>query len=357
MAISKRVILAAGHGGGDSGAAAQGSTEYVENIQITDKVAYYLRQAGGIEVHVVPHTLNLGPSIDWVNARFKNLNDGIAIEIHKNAGGGTGSEVWTPSHPDATAKKYSQVIADHLAKATGLPNRGVKFAQNNRWGRLGWCDDTKTYACLVEAGFIDVDPINDAMDNKYARGIANGILAYFGLPAGGSAAPAPAPAPKPAPSTGPRKSNEVIASEVVAGAWGNNPDRKNRLQAAGYNYDTIQAIVNGKLGGVKGPVPAASKPSVDAVAQQVINGAWGNGPDRQKRLQAAGYNFNEVQAAVNRKMGVGAAPTRKSNDQVANEIIAGQGGWGTNPQRADKLRAAGFDANSVQQLVNRKLGY
>lgn len=353
MSIAKRVILAAGHGGGDSGAAAQGSTEYVENIQITDKVAYYLRQAGGIEIHVVPHTLNLGPSIDWVNARFKNVNDGIAIEIHKNAGGGTGSEVWTPSHPDATAKAYSQTIADHLAKATGLPNRGVKYAQNNRWGRLGWCDDTNTYACLVEAGFIDVDPINDEMDNKYARGIANGILAYFGLPQSGGAAPKPTPQPAPAP----RKSNEVIATEVLAGAWGNNPERRSRLQAAGYNPDTIQGIVNARLGGVKGPVPAPARPSVDAVADQVIAGAWGNGPDRQARLQNAGYNYAEVQAAVNRKMGLGAAPTRKSSDQVANEIIAGQGGWGNNPQRADKLRAAGYDPNAVQQLVNRKLGF
>lgn len=258
MAITKRVILAAGHGQNDPGAVAQGSNEYVENIQITDKVVGYLRQAGGIEVHVVPHTLGLVESINWVNARFKNLLDGIAIEIHRNAGGGTGSEVWTPSHPDETAKKYSQLIADNMARTTGLRNRGVKYAQNNQWGRLGWCDDTKTYACLVEAGFIDVDPIDDNMDNKMARGIADGILVYFNIEAS-----APTPAPAPAPS---KKSNDQIADEVIAGQWGNGDLRKDKLQKAGYNYDTIQSLVNTKLGFN----PAAASPAGINVGDNVV---------------------------------------------------------------------------------------
>ena len=45
-----------------------------------------------------------------------------------------------------------------------------------------------------------------------------------------------------------RKSNEEIANEVLNGAWGYGEDRKNRLTQAGYNYDDIQAIVNNRLG-------------------------------------------------------------------------------------------------------------
>lgn len=45
-----------------------------------------------------------------------------------------------------------------------------------------------------------------------------------------------------------RKSNDQIASEVIAGAWGNGQDRVNRLNAAGYDANTIQNIVNQKLG-------------------------------------------------------------------------------------------------------------
>lgn len=54
-----------------------------------------------------------------------------------------------------------------------------------------------------------------------------------------------------------RKSNDEIANEVINGAWGNGEDRKNRLTQAGYNYDDIQAIVNNRLG--------VSKPQNSAV--------------------------------------------------------------------------------------------
>lgn len=41
-----------------------------------------------------------------------------------------------------------------------------------------------------------------------------------------------------------RKTDEEIAKEVIAGKWGNGQDRKNRLQAEGYDYNKIQKIVN-----------------------------------------------------------------------------------------------------------------
>lgn len=47
--------------------------------------------------------------------------------------------------------------------------------------------------------------------------------------------------------TGP-KTNEDIATEVINGEWGNGDERKKRLTEAGYNYSDIQAIVNKRLG-------------------------------------------------------------------------------------------------------------
>ena len=41
-----------------------------------------------------------------------------------------------------------------------------------------------------------------------------------------------------------KKSNEEIAKEVIAGKWGNGRERKENLIAAGYDYNKIQAIVN-----------------------------------------------------------------------------------------------------------------
>lgn len=41
-----------------------------------------------------------------------------------------------------------------------------------------------------------------------------------------------------------KKSNKAIAKEVLAGKWGNNPKRKKKLIAAGYDYEAIRKIVN-----------------------------------------------------------------------------------------------------------------
>ena len=39
--------------------------------------------------------------------------------------------------------------------------------------------------------------------------------------------------------------------------------------------------------------------TVTQIAMEVITGKWGNGSERKKRLENAGYNYNEVQAKVN----------------------------------------------------------
>lgn len=47
---------------------------------------------------------------------------------------------------------------------------------------------------------------------------------------------------------------------------------------------------------VKEPV---KKKSNDEIAKEVLNGSWGSGQDRKNRLESAGYNYSEVQALVN----------------------------------------------------------
>jgi GH25 family lysozyme M1 (1,4-beta-N-acetylmuramidase) len=44
-----------------------------------------------------------------------------------------------------------------------------------------------------------------------------------------------------------KKTDQAIADEVIAGKWGNGNDRRTRLEAAGYDYNTIQDLVNAKL--------------------------------------------------------------------------------------------------------------
>ena len=46
-----------------------------------------------------------------------------------------------------------------------------------------------------------------------------------------------------------------------------------------------------------------NKKSIDEVANEVINGKWGNAEERKNRLENAGYNYQEVQNRVNQILG------------------------------------------------------
>lgn len=151
-----------------------------------------------------------------------------------------------------------------------------------------------------------------------------------------------------------KKSNETIAEEVIAGKWGNGDDRKKRLIQAGYNYSDIQSIVNQKLSGTSS-IPKPTLKSSETIAQEVINGAWGNGEDRKNRLTAAGYDYSSIQDIVNKKLGASSSPSsnKKSNETIANEVI--QGKWGNGQDRKNRLQAAGYDYSAIQSIVNAKL--
>ena len=45
--------------------------------------------------------------------------------------------------------------------------------------------------------------------------------------------------------------------------------------------------------------------------------------------------------------------TRKNNEQLADEVIAGQ--WGNGTARKEALTKAGYDYNAIQKIVNEKL--
>lgn len=136
----------------------------------------------------------------------------------------------------------------------------------------------------------------------------------------------------------PKKSDEEIAEEVINGEWGNGDDRKNRLAAAGYNYDAIQGIVDARLTGK----------SYNEIAKEVINGAWGNGEDRRRRLSDAGYDYDAIQSIVN------SMSSTKSINEIAKEVL--NGAWGNGQDRVNRLTSAGYDYNAVQNEVNRLSG-
>lgn len=67
-----------------------------------------------------------------------------------------------------------------------------------------------------------------------------------------------------------------------------------------YDYPTIirETGLNHLGGDTPSPSPSPSK-TIDELAQEVIEGKWGNGEDRYNRLTEAGYDYYAVQDRVN----------------------------------------------------------
>ncbi len=145
------------------------------------------------------------------------------------------------------------------------------------------------------------------------------------------------------------KSVYELAREVLAGKWGNDPIRSQKLTEAGYNASLVQAEVN-KLVGYQSLPPQAPKKSNEELAKEVLEGKWGNGSDRASKLANAGYDYRAVQTIVNNILSSGSS---NSLDKIADEVIAGK--WGNGSDRVNRLANAGYDPYKVQAIVNRKL--
>lgn len=78
----------------------------------------------------------------------------------------------------------------------------------------------------------------------------------------------------------PTKSTDDLVLEVLLGEYGNGEDRKRLL---GDRYDEVQSRLNELYG----------------IAEEVIEGKWGNGWNRMNALNGAGYPYDIVQRIVN----------------------------------------------------------
>lgn len=85
-----------------------------------------------------------------------------------------------------------------------------------------------------------------------------------------------------------------VAKTVIRGYYGIGNDRANRLRAAGYDPNEVQAEVNRQLYG--NPKSSSGGVDINGLARAVIRGDYGNGAERQRRL---GSNYSAVQKRVN----------------------------------------------------------
>ena len=281
-----KVLLMNGHGGNpyDSGAVGNGYKEADLTRELADLVESRLTKYATIVRY--PKSRNAyadvqsGTFANYVSGGIKNID--YAFEIHFNAGGGTGTEIYITSAEKGHT--VEDAIVKKLASSIGVKNRGVKVTD---FSVIKTCKNYGVSSALLETLFIDSASdmkLWASSKAKIADAIVAGIVAGFGLKGSTSEA------------SKPKKTVAELAKEVIAGKWGNGSERKKKLEAAGYDYDAVQAEVNKQLG------VSTKKQVTSKVVQDVIDGKYGNGTARKKALEAAGYDYNEVQAAVNKKL-------------------------------------------------------
>ncbi len=139
-----------------------------------------------------------------------------------------------------------------------------------------------------------------------------------------------------------------LARRVIAGEFGNGDARR---AALGSRYSEVQAEVNRILAGGSSSAPVQpAAPDIEALAQAVIRGDYGNGDDRRAAL---GASYDAVQARVNEILGAGGSDGGSGGadiDALARAVIRGE--YGNGEERRSRLGSL-YDA--VQARVNETL--
>ena len=183
------ICISIGHGksakgGYDSGALGGGYQEF----KIAREIGKYIGEifkGYDCTADVINYdaTLYLTDRIAHVNKHGYDL----AIEIHLNASGGTGSEVYY-KHKSASGKKLAGAISKSIANTFGIRDRGAKVKINPENGTdyFGFVRSCKCESLLIETVFIDT-----ASDRKHvetasgqrqcAEAIVKAVADFYGI--------------------------------------------------------------------------------------------------------------------------------------------------------------------------------
>ena len=181
--MAKRVYVGIGHGGYDSGAVGNGFKEKDLTLSIGKYCNERLKQYG-IETKI-SRTTDCDSSINSKVAASNAFKADVCMDIHINAGGGDGSEVYY-SHVSPNGKKLAQSIVD-ATLAIRQNTRGIKTrVDDDGTDYFGMIRMTDAPAVLVECAFIDnatdIQIINTEAKRKvFGYAIADGVAKYLGV--------------------------------------------------------------------------------------------------------------------------------------------------------------------------------
>lgn len=200
------------------------------------------------------------------------------------------------THPyamnDAVYEKLIKLCAD-ICKRNG---RNKVLWLGSKEKTLAYQPKSNEMVLTAHRWFANKSCPGDWLYSRYGE-LADRINALLGS----SNVSTPATTPKPTPSAPTQSSSSETVYTVKRGDTLSGIAKKygtTYQKLAAYNGISNPNIIRV---GQKIKIPGAATPakSVDTLAKEVISGKWGNGTDRKNRLTAAGYDYNAVQRRVN----------------------------------------------------------
>lgn len=224
----------------------------------------------------------------WCSSNAANDNRAITIEVASDT-----------KHPYAVnAKAYATLIdlLVDICKRNGIPRLVWSTSKADRVNHKNGCNMT------VHRDYANKSCPGEYLYSRHAQ-IASEVNKRLG-------------------STDTRPQPEKVLYRVQTGAFRNKASAEALLQQVkAKGFDTYMVKVNGlykvqvgafaqksnaiamaaklKAAGFSTYVVSGGGKSVEEIAREVLQGKWGNGADRKARLEAAGYDYAEVQAKVN----------------------------------------------------------
>lgn len=175
--MAKKVFIGVGHGGSDPGAVANGFNEANLNLAIALACQDELSRHGVLTK--ISRTKDENDPLSEEIRECNAFNPDLAVEIHNNAGGGDGAEVYHSINGGTGATLAGNILVE--IKKIGQNSRGAKIRKNSRGSDYyGWIRSTKAPAVIVECAFLDNKTDIQIIDTK-AEQVAMGVAIAKGI--------------------------------------------------------------------------------------------------------------------------------------------------------------------------------
>lgn len=179
-----KVFIGVGHGGKDPGA-----VKFVKESEANLNMALGMKaelEKNGVQVKLSREREEDDPLVEEIREANAFSAD-AAVEVHNNAGGGKGFEVYVQTNHQ---EQKSRVLASSIEKRViehGQKSRGIKVKKNSSGtDYFGWLRQGLAPSVLCEGFFVDNKEDSGRYDTAekqrdYGRVYALGVLDYLGI--------------------------------------------------------------------------------------------------------------------------------------------------------------------------------